>query len=120
METILSQDLLLPLSEIYIDFLNYRAKKEFMEGTTAAGKTTIGAIKFMLRVAESKQKYHMIASADIRNRRKKRNQSRARHFRCIWFPCRVQRFRRCEYQASTYKIHYTKGHKNYLRLWIWR
>ena len=56
----------LPLSPIYIDFLNYRAKKEFMEGTTAAGKTTIGAIKFMLRVAESKRKYHMIAAADIR------------------------------------------------------
>lgn len=56
----------LPLSQKYIDFLNHRAKKEFMEGTTAAGKTTIGAIKFMLRVAESKRKYHMIAGADIR------------------------------------------------------
>jgi phage terminase large subunit len=56
----------LPLSQVYIDFLNNRAKKEFMEGTTAAGKTTIGAIKFMLRVAESKRKYHMIAAADIR------------------------------------------------------
>lgn len=55
----------MPLSPIYIDFLNNRAKKEFMEGTTAAGKTTIGAIKFMLKVAESKKKYHMIAGADI-------------------------------------------------------
>ena len=96
-ETILRQDLLLPLSQIYIDFLNYRAKKEFMEGTTAAGKTTIGAIKFMLRVAESKQKYHMIASADIRNRRKKRNQPRAWNFRCVWLSCRIQRCRRRKY-----------------------
>lgn len=55
----------LPLSQIYIDFLNNKAKKEFMEGTTAAGKTTIGAIKFMLMVAESDKKYHMIAAADI-------------------------------------------------------
>lgn len=67
----------IPLSPIYIDFLNCRAKKEFMEGTTAAGKTTIGAIKFMLRVAESKKKYHMIAAADIRNSRKKCDKSRA-------------------------------------------
>lgn len=89
METILKQDLLLPLSQIYIDFLNYRAKKEFMEGTTAAGKTTIGAIKFMIRVAESNQKYHMIASADIRNSRKECNQSRTWNFRCIWFSCRI-------------------------------
>ena len=43
-----SQVYTLPLSPIYIDFLNNKAKKEFMEGTTAAGKTTIGAIKFML------------------------------------------------------------------------
>lgn len=63
----------LPLSQIYIDFLQNRAKKEYMEGTTAAGKTTIGAIKFMLKVAESKRKFHMIAAADIRNCREKRN-----------------------------------------------
>ncbi len=63
----------LPLSQIYIDFLQNRAKKEYMEGTTAAGKTTIGAIKFMLRVAESKRKFHMIAAADIRYCRKERN-----------------------------------------------
>lgn len=56
----------LPLSPIYIDFLQNVAKKEYMEGTTAAGKTTIGAIKFMLRVADSDRKYHMIAAADIR------------------------------------------------------
>lgn len=74
----------LPLSQIYIDFLNCRAKKEFMEGTTAAGKTTIGTIKFMLRVAESKKKYHMIAAADIRNSREKRNKSRARNTRRFW------------------------------------
>lgn len=79
----------LPLSKIYIDFLNCRAKKEFMEGTTAAGKTTIGAIKFMLRVAESKKKYHMIAAADIRYSRKERNKSRKRYTRHIWKSCRL-------------------------------
>lgn len=56
----------MPLSAIYLDFLECRAKKEFLEGTTAAGKTTVGAVKFMLRVAESQKKFHMIAAADIR------------------------------------------------------
>lgn len=74
----------LPLSPKYIDFLNNRAKKEFMEGTTAAGKTTIGVIKFMLRVAESKRKYHAIAAADIRYCRKKHNKRRTRNGGCIW------------------------------------
>lgn len=74
----------LPLSPKYIDFLNNRAKKEFMEGTTAAGKTTIGVIKFMLRAAESKRKYHAIAAADIRYCRKKYNKCRTRNSGCIW------------------------------------
>lgn len=55
-----------------------------MEGTTAAGKTTIGAIKFMLRVAESAKKYHMIAAADIRYSRKKRDKPRTWHIRRVW------------------------------------
>lgn len=37
---------------------------EFLEGTTAAGKTTVGIFKFMLLVAESKKKYHIIAAKD--------------------------------------------------------
>ena len=35
---------------------------DFLEGTTASGKTTIGAgVKFMLRVSASKKKLHIIA-----------------------------------------------------------
>ncbi|GLB31772.1 hypothetical protein LAD12857_36950 [Lacrimispora amygdalina] len=37
---------------------------EFLEGTTAAGKTTVGLFKFMLKVAESPKKLHIIAAKD--------------------------------------------------------
>ena len=35
------------------------------DGTTAAGKTTVGLYKFMLKVAESNLKYHVIAAQDV-------------------------------------------------------
>lgn len=38
---------------------------EFLEGTTAAGKTTVGALKFMGRVAQSKAKQHILAGLDL-------------------------------------------------------
>ncbi|NOW85320.1 PBSX family phage terminase large subunit [Clostridium beijerinckii] len=53
---------LYPLSEKYLDFLEHDAPVEFLEGTTAAGKTTVGIVKFMLKVAESEKKMHVIAS----------------------------------------------------------
>lgn len=45
-------------------FIDCIADVEFLEGTTAAGKTTVGIYKFMLEVAESKQKLHIIAGLD--------------------------------------------------------
>lgn len=53
---------LYPLSKKYLDFLEHNASVEFLEGTTAAGKTTVGIVKFMLKVADSKKKMHIIAS----------------------------------------------------------
>lgn len=53
---------LYPLSEKYLDFLEHDAPVEFLEGTTAAGKTTVGIVKFMLKVAESEKKMHVIAA----------------------------------------------------------
>lgn len=50
------------LSQKYKDFLKCDAPVEFLEGTTAAGKTTVGIVKFMLKVAKSKKKMHIIAS----------------------------------------------------------
>lgn len=50
------------LSPKYKDFLKHNAPVEFLEGTTAAGKTTVGIVKFMLKVAKSKKKMHIIAS----------------------------------------------------------
>ncbi|KAB8119268.1 terminase, partial [Clostridium perfringens] len=50
------------LSEKYLAFLKYRAPVEALEGTTAAGKTTVGILKFMLMVAESPKKMHVIAA----------------------------------------------------------
>lgn len=46
-------------------FLDHRAKAEFLEGVTAAGKTTVGVYKFMLEVAESPKTQHILAGLDI-------------------------------------------------------
>ena len=52
------------LSKKYKAFLKCDAPVEFLEGTTAAGKTTVGLFKFMLKVAESPKKLHIIAAKD--------------------------------------------------------
>ena len=52
------------LSEKYKAFLLCDAPVEFLEGTTAAGKTTVGLFKFMLKVAESPKKLHILAADD--------------------------------------------------------
>ena len=49
------------LSKKYKDFLKHNAPVEFLEGTTAAGKTTVGIVKFILKVAKSKKRMHVIA-----------------------------------------------------------
>ncbi|WFR56395.1 terminase [Anaerocolumna sp. AGMB13025] len=59
----MSQEQLI-LSDKYKAFIKHSAPVEFLEGTTAAGKTTVGIFKFMLLVAESKKKYHIIAAKD--------------------------------------------------------
>lgn len=54
-----------PLSQKYLDFINTtkNVDADFLEGTTASGKTTVGAgVKFMLMVSKSKKKLHIIAS----------------------------------------------------------
>lgn len=53
------------LSEKYKAFLRCDAPVEFLEGTTAAGKTTVGLFKFMLKVAESLKKIHILAGLDL-------------------------------------------------------
>lgn len=52
------------LSDKYKTFLKIVAPVEILEGTTAAGKTTVGIFKFMLQVAASRKKYHIVASKD--------------------------------------------------------
>lgn len=59
----MSQEQLI-LSDKYKAFIKHSAPVEFLEGTTAAGKTTVGIFKFMLLVAENKKKYHIIAAKD--------------------------------------------------------
>lgn len=54
-----------PLSQKYIDFINsvHNVSADFLEGTTASGKTTVGAgIKFMRMVSASRKKLHVIAA----------------------------------------------------------
>lgn len=54
-----------PLSRKYIDFINTvdNVCADFMEGTTASGKTTVGAgVKFMRMVSRSGKKLHVLAS----------------------------------------------------------
>ena len=45
-------------------FLRCRARCEFLEGTTAAGKTTVALLKFMLRCAASDKKLHILSGLD--------------------------------------------------------
>lgn len=45
-------------------FLNYPSKVDFLEGTTSAGKTTVGILKFMLNVAESDRSQHILSGLD--------------------------------------------------------
>ena len=52
------------LSDKYKAFLRCKAPVEFLEGTTAAGKTTVGIFKFMLRVAESPKRQHILSGLD--------------------------------------------------------
>ncbi len=52
------------LSEKYKAFIKHDAPVEFLEGTTYAGKTTVGLFKFMLKVAESHKKLYIIAAKD--------------------------------------------------------
>lgn len=54
-----------PLSQKYRDFINTvdNVDADFLEGTTASGKTTVGAgVKFMCMVSRSRKKLHIIAS----------------------------------------------------------
>ena len=52
------------LSKKYKAFLKCNAPVEFLEGTTASGKTTVGIYKFMLKVAASPKKLHIISADD--------------------------------------------------------
>lgn len=57
-----------PLSQKYIDFVNtvHGVRADFLEGTTASGKTTVAAgVKFMRMVSLSKKKIHVIASKTV-------------------------------------------------------
>lgn len=54
------------LSKKYRDFIRYTGSKgDILEGTTYAGKTTIGVIKFMLMVAKSDMQDHILSGLDL-------------------------------------------------------
>lgn len=53
------------LSDKYKAFLKHDAPVEFMEGTTFSGKTTVGIVKFMLKVADSPKKLHVLSGLDL-------------------------------------------------------
>ncbi len=52
------------LSPKYKAFLRCNATAEFLEGTTAAGKTTVGVFKFILKCAQSPKKMHILSGLD--------------------------------------------------------
>lgn len=59
-------DDIFPLSEKYIDFLKYECSCEFLEGTTAAGKTTVAIPKFMFKIMNyTGTKPSIIAGLDL-------------------------------------------------------
>ncbi|MCM1286558.1 MAG: hypothetical protein NC213_10305 [Acetobacter sp.] len=45
-------------------FIKHKSPVEFMEGTTASGKTTVGAFKFIKECFKSSKKQHIIAGLD--------------------------------------------------------
>ena len=53
------------LSKKYKVFMRHQAEAEFLEGETAAGKTTVGALKFMLKVLQMPDRLHFIASKAV-------------------------------------------------------
>ncbi len=53
------------LSPKYLAFMKCQAKVEVLEGTTYAGKTTVGVVKFLFKVAESHQRAHIMAGNDL-------------------------------------------------------
>lgn len=53
------------LSDKYKKFLKHEAPVEFLEGTTYAGKTTVGVVKYMLKVAQSNKKLHILSGLDL-------------------------------------------------------
>lgn len=56
---------MLLLSPKFKDFLRVDVEREYLEGVTACGKTTVGIFKFMCKVAASNIKFHVIAGADL-------------------------------------------------------
>ena len=52
------------LSPKYKAFLRCKAELEVLEGTTAAGKTTVGLYKFVLKCAASPKQLHILAAED--------------------------------------------------------
>ena len=50
--------------EKYNAFVLNKAEAEFLEGTTASGKTTVGLYKFILMVANSDKRHHIISALD--------------------------------------------------------
>jgi phage terminase large subunit len=53
------------LSPKFLSFMKCNAKVEVLEGTTYAGKTTVGVVKFLFKVAESCQRAHIMAGNDL-------------------------------------------------------
>lgn len=55
-----------PLSDKYLDFLEYDCSAEFLEGTTFAGKTTVAIPKFMFKIMnDNSTKPSIIAGLDL-------------------------------------------------------
>lgn len=52
------------VSDKFNAFLNYPSKVDFLEGTTSAGKTTVGIVKYMLNVADSDKAQHILSGLD--------------------------------------------------------
>ena len=45
--------------------MKHQAEVEYLEGTTSAGKTTVGVVKYMLKVAQSNRKLHVLSGLDL-------------------------------------------------------
>lgn len=110
----------LALSEKYKAFLRCDAPVEFLEGTTAAGKTTVGLFKFMCKVAESPKKLHILAADDTGTAEKNIINKDLGILDDFGILAEYKGNGSGEYKMPLIPVSYVFRRQDYLRDWLWK